>query len=90
MQIRYNYYQFAKIHIYFAVFFIVALTVAIKLVAWLHSLHGLPDRRYDFWYPIITVIYFVLTYGATLFWLLFAIYHLFVIVRQMFHRKDKN
>ena len=84
---------FTKIHILFAIFFIAAYVAGVFLLAWLRSLHELPDASHSqfyFWQPRVKVIYYGLTYGATISWLLFAIYHLFTIIRQIFQPKDKH
>jgi hypothetical protein len=82
---------FTKAHICFAAFFVVAIIVAIQLPPLVRELRASPDAaRYWFWILILESLYFVLTYGATISWLLFAIYHLFVMIRQHFQQKDEH
>ncbi len=79
--------SFTKTHIYFAVFFIVAMIIAFQLPPLIRELRASPDAsQYYLRILIIELIFFGLTYGATISWLLFAIYHLFVITKQ----KDKH
>jgi len=81
---------FTRMHIIFAVFFVIANVSAICLITWLGHLHELSDSshtQFYLWQPRIEAIWFCLKYGATIPWLLFAIYHLIVIVRKKFQPK---
>jgi hypothetical protein len=82
-----------KIHIFFAVFFVVAIVSAFYLMTWLGRLHELPDpshTRFYFWRPKVEVINFALTYGTIIFWLLFAVCHLIVTIRKKLQQKSQN
>ena len=81
---------FTKIHIIFAVFFIIALVSRLGLMMLVLHLAESPDPEhsaFDLWQPRISVIFVCIQYAATIPWLLFAIYHLIVM---LFQRKTEH
>jgi Ni,Fe-hydrogenase I cytochrome b subunit len=85
--------SFARIHIIFAAILLVAIVSIVCLGTWLGHLHELPDSshaQFYLWQPRVEAIYFSLKYGATIPWLLFAIYHLFVVITKKIQSDDEH
>jgi hypothetical protein len=77
--------SFARIHIIFAVFLIVAMGIWMVLLTWLGRLHELEGPEHVLfyrWQLRIEAIGFSLKYGTTIPWLLFGIYHGVVVIRK--------
>jgi hypothetical protein len=85
--------SFARIHMIFAVFFIVAFVSLFYLISWMGDLHELDDplhTQFYLWQPRIEAVYNIVPYAATIPWLLFAIYHLSVVIRKRIQSHDKH
>jgi uncharacterized BrkB/YihY/UPF0761 family membrane protein len=75
-----------KIHLIFAVLFIVAVVALVETAGFLHSL---PSREWEFWHLMLVVPVMILVYGTMFSWLLFFFYHLFVLSKKKDKPKDR-
>jgi hypothetical protein len=85
--------SFKRIHMIFAVFFIVGFVCVMSLSIWLGHLHDLDDSshtQFYLWQPRVEAIGLIFNYSATIPWLLFAIYHLFVVIGKKIQSHEKH
>ena len=85
--------SFTRIHIIFAVFFIMAIVTGLFLMLLLGHFHEMPDSEHTLfylWQPRIEAICFCLKYGATIPWLLFGVFHLVMIITKKLQPEGKH
>jgi len=76
-----------KIHIIFAILFIVAIVAFVEMAGFVHSLPYASQER-EFWKPRLFVVSMILIYGTGISWLLFSFYHLFMLLKKKNKPKD--
>jgi len=60
---------------------IIAFVVGMKMASWLHSMAYADPVRQE-WQPKLDKIGSILWFGTLIPWLLFTIYHVFIVVRR--------